>query len=179
MRSRLQRIALAVVVVAGLAFAGAWQVGAVAPKLLPGNPAKGWTYSADPGTIHYTFSVRNTGRLPVTVLAAGRNTEGLRLTAVDATFPATIKQGEELWIGLTYQVTDCKKVTKSYWPVALRVERAWGTSTAYIDLPAQLPEDWKLDASVPSMLPSPRTGPTEWQRMQADVACAKAGQPLL
>lgn len=167
-----RRIALqlwlgAMITVLILAAGLAWWAGAVTPRFGPGG---GSEYGVDRGTIFYGISLRNTGYLPVTIIEAGRSGAGLELTAVDGDFPITLQRGEETWIKLHYRVTDCAAVTSDAWPVPLIVERLWDAQTVNIALPPQRQSEWQGSDLPP--LRVARDGPVEWQRRQADMACA-------
>ena len=148
----------------------AWRAGAVAPRFAPGS---GSEYGVERGTLFYGISLRNTGYVPVTIVDAGRNGAGLELTAVDGDFPITLRHGEEARIKLHYRVTDCAAVTSDAWPVPVIIERPWGTQTADVALPPQRQSEWQGPDLPP--LRVVRDGPVEWQRSQADAACARLG----
>ncbi|GAB2928729.1 hypothetical protein GCM10027280_15240 [Micromonospora polyrhachis] len=158
------------IIVLILATGAAWWAGAITPRFGPGA---GSEYGANHGTIFYGISLRNTSRLPVTIIDAGRSGTGLELTAVEGDFPITLQRDEEAWIKLYYQVTDCPAVTADAWPVPVTVERPWGTKTVYITLPTQRQSQWQGSTFPP--LQVVRNGPVEWQRSQTDVACALLG----
>jgi len=159
---------LAAMITAFILAAGlAWWAGAVTPRFGPGG---GSEYGADRGTVFYGISLRNAGYLPVTIIDAGRGGDGLELTAVDADFPITLQRGEETWIKLHYRVTDCAAVTNDAWPIPVIVERLWGAQTVNIALPPQRQSEWQGSGLPPLRIA--RNGPVEWQRSQADMACA-------
>jgi hypothetical protein len=166
-RMARQRWIGAMITVLILAAGVAWWAGAVTPRFGPGG---GSEYGAHRGTIFYGISLRNAGYLPVAIIDAGRSGAGLELTAVDGDFPITLRRGEEIRIKLHYRVTDCAAVTSDAWPVPVTVERLWGAETVNIALPPQRQSEWQ-GPDLP-MLRVARNGPVEWQRSQADMACA-------
>lgn len=164
-----RRRSIVVVVVAVLAGASwlALRAWVLEPQLVPGSASE---YGADRGTIYYTFSVRNDGFAPLTLVGAGRSGSGLQLTSVESRFPVTLRHGEETSITVNYLVTDCGAVSEDAWPVPLTVRRPWGSQTVHLMLPVQDQIQWR-GSDLPSLDVS-RHGPVQWQRSQADMACA-------
>jgi hypothetical protein len=156
--------------VLALATGVAWWAGAATPRLAPGGS---FAYGGEPGTFFYGVSVRNAGHVPVTIIGAGRDGAGLELTSVEGPFPVTLRHDEELFVTLRYRVTDCAAVTSEPWPVPVTVERLWGAQTVHLALPPHFQSEWQGPEQPP--LPVVRTGPVQWQRSQADLACAPPG----
>jgi hypothetical protein len=120
-------IALALAVVMGGAVV--WASGAVAPQLLWG--AYGITQASPPSdTMSLDVGITNTGLLPLTVLGVGASGPGLTLIDSAGPFPSHVASGATLRVTLTYRITDCAQVPAGSAPVALRIQRSWGTQTA-------------------------------------------------
>jgi hypothetical protein len=78
------------------------------------------------------FTVANLGRVPVTVVGAGRSGPGLELIDAAGPFPVTLAPGDTMLVRLTYRITDCDGVPRGWWPVPLRVDRWWGEQTTEV-----------------------------------------------
>ncbi len=144
-----------------------WWLGGVTPRFELGGDSD---YGADRGTIYYGFSVRNTGNVPMTIISAGRRGDGLELTSVEGTLPITLRHGEQTRLTLRYRIVDCAAVTSDPWPIPVTVKRPWGPQTVHLALSPQDNAQWQ-GPDLPPLLVV-RTGPVEWQRSQADLACA-------
>jgi hypothetical protein len=123
-------------------------------------------------------AVQNTGWTTVRVTGVGQDGPGLRLVRPggpeglpkdlelqDSTpVPFDLHPGQIATVEVAYQVTDCAAVPSDSFPVALRIDRLWGTQTIDISLPLT-PAPGTADGLVPD------TAMVGWQKASADRAC--------
>lgn len=127
--------------------------------------------------------VENTGWTTIRVTGIGQDGPGLRLVRPgDAVGTAQVSElrgerlpfdlhpGQTVILAIGYRVTDCDAVPSGPFPIAVRVDRPWGTQTISIPLPQQTqrPDDG-ASTSGPTMVVNPSG--IEWQKAAADQAC--------
>ncbi len=173
--SRTRRVALVLLPVVMLVWT-AWTSGVIYPRLVLNAPTA-FGVNSDSSTIFYEITVRNSGLLPVTIVSAGRDGAGLRLASVSQSLPVTVDPSGTISVRFTYQITDCDTVTSDPWPIPLVVNRVWGRQIINVSLPTQLNQAETQARSAPAEERQPlplvaRAGQVEWQRNQADLACA-------
>jgi hypothetical protein len=164
---RRVRIAVATVVALAVAAAGLWWSGLVVPRVSWPTGNVGYGSSTAPGWMEHDLLIENNGLRPVDIVEVGRSGPGLRLTKVEGQLPARLMPGSRLELRLVYAVTDCAAVPAEAWPVPVRVKRASGTYTAYVDLPTEShpPNGYReFVGRDPDAV--------EWQRALADGSCA-------
>jgi hypothetical protein len=151
--------------------------GVVRPHLDRSGVGMSGVAMLNPKVIAQEFGVRNNGWTTVRVVGIGQSGPGLRLLApTDPDLrgsgisgkqpPFDLHPGQTVEIAVAYLVTDCAAVTADPFPVAVRVDRPWGTQTIHIPL-SQSYDGPNGVASNPTM--------TEWQKDMADRSC---GVPL-
>ncbi len=126
-------------VIAVVAFVAIWRSGAIVPRLSIGDEG-GFGYSElRGGPIHFEFTIANAGRLPVTVVGAGRGGPGLELVRVDGDFPIELDPRESTTFVLHYRVTDCSATVTDPWPPPVRVRRlSWTQTVQPVEWPNML-----------------------------------------
>lgn len=150
---RWLRIGGAVAVLVLALAAAAWWTGAVVPRLSTDPSTSSGRGTGGDRTFTVTIKVRNEGRFGLDVASVGRSGGGLRLASATGGQHLAPSAGTELT--LTYQVTDCSQIPGGSWKIPVRVERPWGTATAWVDGPEL----------VGAQFPGP------WQQVQAGLVC--------
>jgi hypothetical protein len=152
-----------------LALLGAvWRSGLVVAQIEFPRYGGGYGWEVGPGQpVAQTLAARNSGLTAVTLLGAGRDMPGMRLTAVEPTFPVLIPPGGEVQLTVRYQVTDCAAVPTDEWPVPVQVQMWWGEQTAYLHVPSQyVPQPEGIAAPVGGI-------EVQWQAYLAGVSCGR------
>lgn len=139
--------------------------------------------SVNPAIIALQVPVKNTGWTTIRVTGIGQDGPGLRLVRPGDTvgmeqvselqgkpLPFDLHPGQTVILAIGYRVTDCEAVPSGPFPIAVRVDRPWGTQTISIPLPQQTqwPDDG-ASTSGPTMVVNPPG--IEWQKAAADQAC--------
>ena len=123
-------------------------------------------------------AVKNTGWTTVRVTGVGENGPGLRLVKPggreglpkDLELPGAtpppfdLHPGQTVTVEVAYQITDCAAVPSDSFPIALRVDRPWGTQTVDISLPM-------ASAARNTDGVGPDTDMIGWQKAVADDVC--------
>jgi hypothetical protein len=132
-RSTRRIVLLAILVCVLVASAGlVGRAGLVTPRLGWPEDGRSYGYAYERGTVSRDMKIVNSGWAPVRVLSVGRSGPGIDLVeAVGA--PITLTPGGSAGFYLEFTITDCGAVPAGEWPVPIRVERPWGTSTVYVD----------------------------------------------
>ena len=129
----------------------------------------------NPKILTQQVPVKNTGWTTVRVTGIGQDGPGLRL--VGPSDAEGLKQasdiggkqppfdphpGQTAIMVVAYRVTDCTAISSGPFPIAVRVDRPWGTETIDVPLPRQTPNTpgWTIDGAD-----------IEWQKAAADQAC--------
>lgn len=163
-QQRRAYLAVAALVLAAQLGVLTWLSGAIAPRLEV-DEREGTSTELDYRTsISYIVAIRNNGWFPVTVLAWGSSRPGLeRDHRAGELSGFTIKPGAMQQVEVLYRITDCDAVTNEPQPLAMRLERFWGTQTVNVPLPRQLPPGfqgtWHGDE------------PMEWDLYWTRMAC--------
>ncbi|ACU70916.1 hypothetical protein Caci_1996 [Catenulispora acidiphila DSM 44928] len=131
-----------------------------------------------PRIITHEIPVKNTGWTTVRVTGVGQDGPGLSLvrpgdaegmTAAEDTSatppPFDLHPGQTAIMQVAYRITDCAAVPAGPFPIAVRVDRPWGTETISVSVPPQP----VVDPAAPGFTVN---GPViEWQRAAADQSC--------
>ncbi|WP_194918960.1 hypothetical protein [Catenulispora rubra] len=136
--------------------------------------------AASPKTKFFTrqVAVQNNGWTTIHVTSVGKDGPGLHLVRPNGpeglpkdldlqgstAVPFDLHPGQIAIVEVAYQVTDCAAVSSDPFPVALRVDRPWGTQTVDISLPL-MPAPGITNGLVPA---SDMIG---WQKEMADAVC--------
>ena len=117
-----------------------WVSGVIVPRIsLETGSWSGWQVAYYTG-FSYVVGIRNDGWLPVTVTGWGASQPGLERQIGPAESPGfTMRPGDVREIEVSYRITDCDAVTNDPAPLAIRVERFWGTHTVYLPLRREHP----------------------------------------
>ena len=146
---------------------GVWRSGLVVAQV-EYDLFAGYGWEVGPGQpVAQTVVAHNSGVAAVTLVGAGRDMPGMRLTSVAPTFPVVIPAGSSLELTVRYQVTDCAAVPTDEWPVPVQVRMWWGEQTAYLDVPGQYvpPTGETMGSLVMAEVP--------WQAYLAGVSCGR------
>lgn len=139
--------------------------------------------SVNPGIIAQEVPVKNTGWTTIRVTGVGQDGPGLHLVGPGDSvgtkqvaelqgkpLPFDVHPGQTVMLAIGYRVTDCDAVPSGPFPIAVRIDRPWGTQTISIPLPQQMPvPDDGASTSRPTIVINP-VG-IEWQKAAADRAC--------
>lgn len=139
-QQRRAYLAVATLVIAAQLGVLTWLSGATAPRLQVDEREGTSAEVHYRASIGYTVAVRNDGWFPVTILGWGSSRPGLeRYHRSGELSGFTLKPGATQEVEVNYRITDCHAVTNEPQPLAVRVERFWGTQTVSVPLPRQLP----------------------------------------
>jgi hypothetical protein len=111
-----------------------WQSGVVMPNLARGN---GSGSSVDKDLrFSYDLDVVNRGWTTIDIVGVGRSGRGLVLEGVTG-LPVGgrglhLAPGQQATFTLSYRVTNCRSLPPGTWPVPVRVQRWWGTVSAWV-----------------------------------------------
>lgn len=132
--------------------------------------------SVNPAIIAREVPVTNTGWTTIHVTGIGQDGPGLRLVRPGdtvgmkqvlelrgASLPFDLHPGQTVILAVGYRVTDCDAVPSGPFPIAVRIDRPWGTQTIHLAVPQQPPSA--------SMAKTNGLDSVEWQKAAADQAC--------
>ena len=141
-----------------------WLSGAITPRLQVAEREGTSAHVEYHTSIGYVVSIHNDGWFPVTIIGWGSSRPGLQRYHRPGEMPGfTLKPGAVQQVEVAYRITDCNAVTNEPQPLAVRVQRFWGTQTVNLPLPRQLPPGfqgmWRGDE------------PMEWDLYWTKVAC--------
>jgi hypothetical protein len=161
-RRRVQAgvVALTLVAVAGTAL---WWVGLLNPRLSINDENFSAKTLGRERTFTLIIRLENHGPATEHIGSLGRSGPGLELTSTEV--PAEIGAGARVEATLHYHVTDCSAVPRQDWPIPVRINRSWGSRTAWPAGPliVAYTEDTDPDAVDAPDLP--------WQWSLADRVC--------
>ena len=166
---RRARRSLLVAALVGASFLVTWQSGAVLPRVTTGENGNGMMADGLHHQFMETVEIRNSGWTSMTLEGIGRNGPGLRLVAVDGTFPTVLAPSTGQVFSLTYDVTDCGAVPQGEWAIPVRIDRPWGVWSSWVRPQPFVP----MGTNVPSMRSYSGRDPyaKEWQAALATTAC--------
>ena len=140
--------------------------------------------SVKPPLFAQEIPVKNTGWTTIRVTGIGQDGPGLEpgparghggdgtglAELQGASLPFDLHPGQTVILAIGYRVTDCDAVLSSPFPIAVRIERPWGTQTIGIAMPQQ--ED-RSSIGASTSRPTIEINPpgVEWQKAAADQAC--------
>jgi len=106
-----------------------WQSGAFVAQLRWGVFATNQT-TPPSDTFGLDVEITNDGLAALTVLGVGQSVPGLDLVGADRSFPVRLDPDASLRTIITYRITDCAQAPVGSAPVAVRIQRRWGSQTA-------------------------------------------------
>jgi len=134
------------------------------------------TVAVNPAIIAQEVPVTNTGWSTIHVTGIGQDGPGLRLVRPGDTvgmkqvselrgtpLPFDLHPGQTVILAIGYRITDCDAVPAGPFPIAVRIDRPWGTQTIDLAVPQQSP--------TASMAKISGLDSVEWQKAAADQAC--------